>query len=77
MTQSPTPSLRDFPHPPCKRIAFAKVCFPDGRILFREIVVFDPQGKPAAHFPLEKEIAFVEWNDETFVWPADALTFIS
>lgn len=74
MTHSPTPSLGDFPHPICKRIAFAKVCLPNGRILLREIVAFDPNGKPAAHFPLQEEIPFVEWKDATFVWPANLPT---
>lgn len=52
-----------------KQIAFAKVKLPNGDILQREVVEFNSQNEPIAHFPLKEEIAFTEWHNKTYVWP--------
>lgn len=51
-----------------KQIAFSKIVMPDGNVFSREVVVFDKNGKPIKHFPLQEEIAFTEWHNITFYW---------
>ncbi len=57
-----------YPHPPFRRVAFAAVVLPDGERLPREVVVFDAEGVPRTHFPLEGEPPFTEWRGVTYVW---------
>ncbi len=51
-----------------RHIAFSTLIMPDGQELHREIVTFDNEGRPISHKPLNGELPFVEWRDETFIW---------
>ena len=60
----------DYPTPPFKYRAYAKVTFPSGTVMKRRIVVFDACNHPVAHFPLTEELAFTEWYNTTFTMPS-------
>ena len=47
-------------------IAFAHVQLPDGKLLCRQIVTFDAEGRPVSFRKLQLEEPFVEWHDETY-----------
>lgn len=49
-----------------RQIAYARVILPSGKILHREIVVFNKNDEIINHFPLKEELPFVEWRNETF-----------
>ncbi len=51
-----------------KKVAYSRVQLPSGEVLRREVVVFDAEGQPKAHFPLTHELPFVEWRDETYIY---------
>ena len=53
---------------PPRQIAFARLVFPDGRVLLRQIVRFDVEGNPVDHRPLTGEEPFTEWRNETYCW---------
>ncbi len=50
----------------CRKIAFPRVIMQDGRVLRREVIVFDLQGLPIDHYPLTQEEAFVEWYNRSY-----------
>lgn len=56
---------------PPRQIAFARLVLPDGRVLQRQIVRFDLEGKPVDHHPLSGEEPFTEWRNETCCWPGE------
>ncbi len=51
-----------------KRICYSRVKLPSGEVLRREVVVFGEDGRPVGHFPLDGELPFVEWRDETYIY---------
>ncbi len=51
-----------------KRICYSRVKLPTGEVLRREVVVFGEDGRPVGHFPLDGELPFVEWRDETYIY---------
>lgn len=61
---------KTYPHPAFRRVAYSAVTLPDGTRLYREIVVFSPDGTPQTHFPLTEEVAFTEWRAGEYVWDA-------
>lgn len=55
-----------YPYPLYRKVAYPVVILASGKVLNREVVVFDGEGRAVAHFPLRKEIPFVEWRKTTF-----------
>lgn len=53
-----------------KRIAYAQVKLPSGKILKRCVIEFDEKGKVVQCYPLTQEMPFTEWRNETFCYPA-------